>query len=296
MTPPTVSVILPTQGARPSLVSAINSVLAQSHEDWELIVVDDAADQDSGWHLQSEFDAIWQDPRVRRLPFRQARGCAAAKNAGLAAATGEWVCYLDDDNVYRPTKVSAQFEIAQTRSSPIVLCGIEFRIRGRRRIRQSSSSTLEAEDLALEALPDTNVIFHRRENSPLWDEELRTADDACYFHAIRIQNKLTIVPNAPAPLVVYNSHEGPRENTNPLSLYRGQRRMFVQWTSDFPQPVRRRLLLRLLLSMEKYRSGRWMRFWELAAGLWRASSGRDARFLLNVLGHKIPGLRSWMVR
>lgn len=94
---PLVSVIMPAYNRADSVGRAIESVRAQSHQDWELLVVDDGS-SDRTIEVIESFAA---DPRIHL--FRQDhRGVSAARNTGLQNATGEWIFYLDSDNRWLP--------------------------------------------------------------------------------------------------------------------------------------------------------------------------------------------------
>lgn len=88
-----ISVIIPTRNRKEFLCEAVASVLAQSFAEWELIVVDDASEDGTGPWLQS-----LSDSRIRVLRLESHRDRSAARNAGLAAARGEYVLFLDDDD------------------------------------------------------------------------------------------------------------------------------------------------------------------------------------------------------
>jgi glycosyltransferase involved in cell wall biosynthesis len=95
-TRPLVSVVLPTRDRSSYLVRAVESVMAQSYLDWELVVVDDASLDGTPAVL-----AGIADPRVRT--FRgPGKGVCAARNVALGEARGALVAYLDDDNVMHP--------------------------------------------------------------------------------------------------------------------------------------------------------------------------------------------------
>ena len=97
-----VSVIIPAYNADPFVGDAINSVLNQSHENLELIVVDDGS-TDRTAEIAEAFD----DPRLQVL--RQANsGPARARNLGLALAKGEVVAFLDADDSWSPIKLDRQ--------------------------------------------------------------------------------------------------------------------------------------------------------------------------------------------
>jgi len=291
---PEVSLIIPTTGERASLAVALRTALAQDFPRLEIIVVDDAR-PGATWAQVEPYDTLLADPRVRVVPFGRRLGCAAAKNAGWDAATGTWLCYLDDDNEYRPAKIRAQHELASRSGAPVVLCGIEYRAGGRRRTKQTQAAGFSGADQLLGALPDTNVLFHRRDVAARWDEELGTADDACLFQAILRERNPAVVPSVPESLVVYHSHQGPRANRDAARHYRGMRRLTVRWARSYPRQARRVLVCRLLLAAEKHESGRWCRFVGRARALLREGGWREWRTVANAAGSKLPVVRRWLI-
>lgn len=93
---PTVSVITPVYNGERFLRPALDSLLAQTFQDWEHIVVDDGSTDGTASILAS-----YTDPRLIKL--RQANaGEAAARNAGLDQARGDYIAFLDADDLYRP--------------------------------------------------------------------------------------------------------------------------------------------------------------------------------------------------
>lgn len=96
-----VSVIMATYNRLAVLPRAIDSVLRQTHRDFELLVVDDGSSDGT-----REYLAGISDPRVR-VVAQPNRGLSAARNAGLAQITGELVSYLDSDNVWHADYLSA---------------------------------------------------------------------------------------------------------------------------------------------------------------------------------------------
>lgn len=90
--PPLLSIVLNTYNRAELLPRAIDSVLVQSYHDMELVVVDDGSTDDTATVV-----AAYTDPRVRSVR-RNNGGLAAARNTGLAAACGEFVAFMDDDD------------------------------------------------------------------------------------------------------------------------------------------------------------------------------------------------------
>jgi len=124
--PPAVSVIVPTYNRAGRLVRAIDSVLAQTFEDFELLIVDDASTDDT-----AEVVGGYGDRRVRFLPAAVNRGVSTARNRGVRAARGELIAFLDSDDTWSPDKLAAQVDVMRQGpwSLGLVYAGVE-RLRG----------------------------------------------------------------------------------------------------------------------------------------------------------------------
>lgn len=117
MTTELVSVVLPTHNRAGTIERAVRSVLAQSHEELELIVVDDASDD--GTHAAL---ARVRDPRMRVLRNPQRLGVSASRNRGAGEARGRWIAFQDSDDEWRIEKLSRQLAAAAP-EAVLVLCG-----------------------------------------------------------------------------------------------------------------------------------------------------------------------------
>ncbi|MFB6356011.1 MAG: glycosyltransferase family 2 protein [bacterium] len=98
---PSVSVIIPTYNRPKFLKTAVNSVLDQTFQDFELIIVDDGS--------QQALDCP-EDSRVHMIRHEENRGVAAARNTGILASKASWVATLDDDDRWRPHKLERQIQ------------------------------------------------------------------------------------------------------------------------------------------------------------------------------------------
>ena len=94
--PTTISVVMATRNRAELLRRAVQSLFAQTHREWQLVVVDDGSTDGTAAAL-----AALDDERVVRLRT-DGIGAAGARNLALSHATGEWVAFLDDDNVMDP--------------------------------------------------------------------------------------------------------------------------------------------------------------------------------------------------
>ena len=102
---PKVSVIIPTYNRQDLVQEAIDSVLNQTFRDWELIVVDDGSTDQTPSVLQERYDS-----RIIYI-YQENQGESAARNRGLYSATGEYVAFLDSDDLWHPKKLQRQIEV-----------------------------------------------------------------------------------------------------------------------------------------------------------------------------------------
>ncbi len=102
-----VSIVIPTRNRRDLLALALASALGQRDVDIEILVVDEASTDDT-----AEMVTRVCDPRVRLVRHEVALGKAAARNRGVEQATGVWIAFLDDDDLWAPDKLALQLRAA----------------------------------------------------------------------------------------------------------------------------------------------------------------------------------------
>jgi len=113
-----VSVIIPVHNRANMIGDAVHSALNQDTDaTLEIIVVDDGSTDGSG-----EIAAAI-DPRVQVIRHEMARGPGAARNSGLAIAQGEYVAFLDSDDVFYPNRISSALSYLQSHPKVILTCG-----------------------------------------------------------------------------------------------------------------------------------------------------------------------------
>ncbi|NML12856.1 glycosyltransferase family 2 protein [Sphingobium sp. AR-3-1] len=132
---PTVSVIVPHFNRQDLIVPTLESLNAQSFVDWELIVVDDASLEDPTALVQTTV------PGARVILQPENRGPAAARNAGIDAARGRFVAFLDSDDHWEPEKLERQITSVLAAPNPdAIFCAVRTRVvdaEGRERVRPS---------------------------------------------------------------------------------------------------------------------------------------------------------------
>jgi hypothetical protein len=180
---PLVSVVIPTRDRATCLPRAIASVRAQTYPSWEIVVVDDASDDDTSAvlaHLAGELGS-----RLKTIRLPRSSGSCAARNRGLAIARGSIVTYLDDDNSYHPSWLKSVAWAFEQRPDVDALYG-GFIVDDERRVNGKDSGSLprlfvfpfDAHLLTLHNFADTSTIAHRAGlPHAVWDEALREMGD-----------------------------------------------------------------------------------------------------------------------
>jgi glycosyltransferase involved in cell wall biosynthesis len=175
---PQVSIIMPTYNREAIIFTAIESVLDQDYENWELFVCDDASTDNT-----REVVSRIKDPRVKYLKLPR-KGAAAARNAGLALGRGDFIAYLDSDNYWHPFFLSRMLLalLEHPGYSAAYADYIDFEVtkNGTIRLRSHACPTFNQEKLLEKNFIDLNTFVHRRELYDLFggfDERLTRRQD-----------------------------------------------------------------------------------------------------------------------
>ncbi len=100
----TVSVVIPTYNSITYLPKTIESVLNQTFTDFEVIIIDDGSSDNT-----QEWISNLEDPRIKTV-VQTNQGVAVARNTGIAAASGDYIAFLDSDDLWKPTKLEKQVQ------------------------------------------------------------------------------------------------------------------------------------------------------------------------------------------
>lgn len=115
-----VSIIVPIYNAENTIDATINSVLSQTYINWELILINDGSIDKS-----HDLISIYDDPRIIYLQQNN-KGVAFARNYGLSLAKGEFVAFLDSDDLWSNTKLERSIEIIEKNNCDLVYSNIKI--------------------------------------------------------------------------------------------------------------------------------------------------------------------------
>jgi glycosyltransferase involved in cell wall biosynthesis len=120
---PFFTVVIPTHNRSNLLKRAIASVLDQTFESFEIVIVDDHSTDDTSSVVKS-----FSDARIRYMINCRTKGACGARNTGIFAAKGKWVAFLDDDDVWLPEKLKYQHKKAKNSNNITGMICTDFAI------------------------------------------------------------------------------------------------------------------------------------------------------------------------
>ena len=158
---PEATVVIPTRNRWPLLSHAVRGALGQEDVLVEVVVVDDGSTDETPRRLDD-----LKDDRLRVLRNERCLGVAATRNRGIAAARGEWVAFLDDDDLWSPRKLRAQLDAALAEDRSWAYAAGVLLDQSRRVVRHlpaPSPGVLELELLKANVMPggSSNVVVRR---------------------------------------------------------------------------------------------------------------------------------------
>ncbi len=112
-----VSVIMPAYNAEAFIEDAINSVLKQTYTDFELIVIDDCSTDSTASIVLRMADI---DSRIHYFQNKNNSGVSVTRNFGISKAAGEWIAFLDSDDMWREDKLQKQIELLDAHPDAII--------------------------------------------------------------------------------------------------------------------------------------------------------------------------------
>jgi glycosyltransferase involved in cell wall biosynthesis len=196
--PPKVSVVIPVYNRPAAVRRAIDSVLAQTCQDFEIIVVDDGS-------LDATPASVTAlvDPRITLIRHERNRGGSAARNTGIRASSAPYLAFLDSDDAWLPTKLERQLEVFERSSEPLglVYTGAE-RVWADGRVRRHiprRQLDLTRALLTENVVGETSVGMVRRsalEATGAFDESLASCQDVDLWLRLCEQFRAEVVPEA----------------------------------------------------------------------------------------------------
>ena len=233
-----VSTIIPTYNRSAELLATLNSALAQTYSDFEVIVVNDGS-EDNTRQVAEGID----DPRVTVIHHPQNRGVAAARNTGIQAARGSLVAFLDDDDRWLPDKLAKQVPLFADSAVGLVYCGVAI-VDEQGKITWQALPTRRGDIyrslLFKNCTSASSVVVTRRacfERLGTFDESLPPFEDHDMWLRIARHYRVDYVPEA---LTLFAGYRHDRLNRPSRAVHVYNRVMDKFETYEYPSPLFRR--------------------------------------------------------
>lgn len=233
-----ISVVIPTRNRRARLSSAVRSALDQTWPRVEVIVVDDASTDGTPELLQA---LAAEDERVRVIRNEAPCGGPCSRNTGIAAATGPYIAFLDDDDLWMPSKLRVQHDLMKADpGASAVSCGfvIEFSSWRRRTVRlpppKESGEILRVNYLGGASMCLTTKVVLAAVGG--FDPELRSCQDWDLWIKLCDAGRVLACGEI---LVHYVPHREPRISNSLRSVYEGRRRFYRRYRARMSEGTRR---------------------------------------------------------
>lgn len=227
---PLVSVIVPVYNGARFLPDSLGSIAAQTHRRLDIVVVDDGSTDESVAMIQT-----WatRDPRIRSIATNH-RGAEHARNAGVAAARGDFIAHLDQDDIAAPERLSTQHAWMQAQG--IDVCGSCTRVFG--------------DDLYLRWVPERHAdilrefvfrpaMIHSTTFLPASIAKSHPFAEGVQYGGYDLLTRLALayrLGNVPQALVKYRRHAGQRSRVNAEAVQADARRIRRRhFTALFPE-------------------------------------------------------------
>ena len=230
-----VSVVIPTFNRRSEVEQALKSVFQQSVKVDEIIVVDDGSTD-----LISELFSAKIDPRIDFIRLEQNVGGAVARNVGLAAASGDFVAFLDSDDTWLPTKIEEQLRALSKKPKAVAsFTGIRHVFSDRIRDAFPPPEVSLARLRQSNAVGSASTAVIRRDAVAAvggFDAALPSCHDWDMWLRLRILGEFAVVTK---PLIIYH-HDAPgRISRNRLGVLLGHDIVFARCMAGLPEVERR---------------------------------------------------------
>ena len=116
-----VSIVVPVYNAGKWIEDTILSVKSQTYKEWELILVDDLSTDDSVKVME-----LYSGPDIKVLKSTKNHGAAYARNLGISEAAGQYICFIDADDLWSPDKLEKQLAFMKEKDAAFSFTGYEF--------------------------------------------------------------------------------------------------------------------------------------------------------------------------
>ena len=208
-----ISVIMPAFNSEKTIKESINSVIKQTYEDWELIIVNDGSTDSTETICKEEEN---KDKRIK-LINKNNEGVSVARNTAIKEAKGEYVCFLDSDDFMNENMLKEMLKKIQENNVEVVKCNNNFEYKF---LQEKKYEKREINEYILPLLLQERVngyiwtLMIRKEKIPLFNENISIYEDLDFY--IKLFNNIQSFFFYNKNLYQYNNTENSLTKRNPI--------------------------------------------------------------------------------
>ena len=234
---PTVSVIIPTYNRAHLIGKAVKSVLNQTYQDFEIIVVDDGS-TDNTEEVMKSFNNF----KIRYICHSDNRGISVARNIGIRASRGEYIALLDSDDEWLPEKLDKQVDVLQNESPEVgVVCSWSYNIDEKgnyisKRCLPKKGGYIYEDLLSTNPISVPTVLIRKEcfNRVSLFDDLLNAQEDWDMWIRIAKYYRFALIK---VPLVKYRKHSD-QISKNPREKIITANRILVKYVNELKKRPR----------------------------------------------------------
>jgi glycosyltransferase involved in cell wall biosynthesis len=225
---PHFSIIIPTYNRANMLSSSIESVLNQTFNDWELIVVDDGS-TDNTKELMGSF--IQKDPRIKYI-YQENSERSAARNFGIKNAKGQYICFLDSDDVYLDNNLEAWYNFLERKNTPVALGFCEMNIssdNGRSLVTTNTviSNRNKYDFIFTNPIVPARICVHSNLlKNNLFEEYMTVGEDVALWLKVVVDSDIIKSEHIGLNYIIHEGNSVNPKNPSALKMYNGFMRFF----------------------------------------------------------------------
>lgn len=221
---PKITVVIPCYNQADFLKETVESVINQSYTNWECIIVNDGSTDNS----QDVIDGLCKIDNRIKCHTQQNKGLSASRNVGLDLSCGEYIQFLDADDIILPTKLEKQIEQLEINPNlDISICRFRYFI-GAQDNQYDNSFNLHEYDFSLNSflykwgleytIAHSCCLIKRdfiKKNNIIFNDKLRTCEDWYFWIEVKIMSG--VLQECPENLVLYRMHHN-NMSSNPSKM------------------------------------------------------------------------------
>ncbi len=210
ITEPLVSIITPAYNAERFIEKTIKSVLAQSYQNWEHLIVIDVNSKDTTFEIVKKYSV--QDPRVKLLTSPQAKGAAANRNIALEKSAGDYTAFIDADDLWTPDKLEKQITFMEANNFDFTFTSyqrIDEMHTKLGRIQKVPAQTTYSDLLINNSIACLTAVFRKKPFADIRFQEFGWEDMSFW---LQILKRIPAAHSVNEPLAYYRIVRGSRSN------------------------------------------------------------------------------------